>query len=132
MTHRLAKARAGVDMEALSPRDANAQRPSKKAEATKTKTAAQLRAAIDKEHPPPPPPSLPEPSAPDRPDGAVYQVGSLLGKGGFAICYRAQLATSRDTYALKIVKSRMPPKMEQKVSPLLSFPPSSALRLHSL
>ncbi|KAL3961729.1 hypothetical protein ACCO45_003252 [Purpureocillium lilacinum] len=113
MAHRLAAARAGADLEALSPRDANAQRVPKVPE-VKTKTAAQLRAAKDKEHPPPPPPEVTEPPANDRPNGAVYHVGKLLGKGGFAICYSGQLASTKQKYALKIVKSRMPPKMEQK------------------
>jgi len=116
MAHRLAAARAGADLEALSPRDANAQRVPKVPE-VKTKTAAHLRAAKDKEHPPPPPPEVTEPPANDRPNGAVYHVGKLLGKGGFAICYSGQLASTKQKYALKIVKSRMPPKMEQKVSP---------------
>ncbi|XP_044714852.1 kinase [Hirsutella rhossiliensis] len=100
-------------MEALSPRDANAQRLPKAAE-VKSKTVAQLRAAKDKEHPPPPPPHVTEPCSSDRPDGAVYQVGRLLGKGGFAICYSAQQVSTKQKHALKIVKSRMPPKMEQK------------------
>ncbi|GJN72936.1 cell cycle serine/threonine-protein kinase cdc5/MSD2 [Purpureocillium lilacinum] len=113
MAHRLAATRAGADLEALSPRDANAQRVPKVPE-VKTKTAAQLRAAKDKEHPPPPPPEVTEPPANDRPNGAVYHVGKLLGKGGFAICYSGQLASTKQKYALKIVKSRMPPKMEQK------------------
>lgn len=112
MAHRLAP-RGGVDLEALSPRDANAQRAPKTTD-IKTKTAAQLRAAKDKEHPPPPPPEVIEPASSDHPDGAVYQIGKLLGKGGFAICYNGQLLPSKQRYALKIVKSHMPPKMEQK------------------
>jgi hypothetical protein len=114
MAHRFT-ARDGVDLAALSPKDANAQRPQKATE-LKTKTAAQLKAAKDKEHPPPPPAEVVEPSSSDRPDGAVYQVGKLLGKGGFAICYGGQLLPTKHKFALKIVKSHMPPKMEQKVS----------------
>ncbi|GAB0137366.1 hypothetical protein EsDP_00005634 [Epichloe bromicola] len=113
MAHRLAAAKGGVDLEALSPRDANAQRMPKATE-VKAKTAAQLRSAKDKEHPPPPPPEVLEPSSSDRPDGASYQVGKLLGKGGFAICYSGQNVATKQKYALKIVKCRMPPKMEQK------------------
>ncbi|KAH7326480.1 hypothetical protein B0I35DRAFT_136450 [Stachybotrys elegans] len=112
MSHRLAP-RGAVEIDPLSPRDANAQRAPKMAE-VKTKTAAQLKAAKDKEHPPPPPPEVAEPPSSQRPDGAVYQIGKLLGKGGFAICYSGYLMPSREKYALKIVKSRMPPKMEQK------------------
>ncbi|GAO15538.1 hypothetical protein UVI_02020520 [Ustilaginoidea virens] len=114
MAQRLAAARGGVDLEALSPRDANAQRLPKATE-VKAKTAAQFRAAKDKEHPPPPPSEVLEPSSSDRSDGALYQVGKLLGKGGFAICYSGQDAATRHKYALKIVKSRMPPKTEQKM-----------------
>jgi len=101
-------------MEALSPRDANAQRP--RANELKTKAAAQLKASKDKEHPPPPPNNVTEPPSSDRKEGAVYQVGKLLGRGGFAICYDGKLAGTTKRYALKIVKSKMPTKMEQKVS----------------
>lgn len=104
----------GVDMEALSPRDANALRP--RAKDLKSKATAQLKSAKDKDHPPPPPNNVTEPPCTDRREGAVYQVGKLLGKGGFAICYEGRLAASSKRYALKIVKSQMPPKMEQKVS----------------
>ncbi|KOS20924.1 Cell cycle serine/threonine-protein kinase CDC5/MSD2 [Escovopsis weberi] len=112
MAHRLAL-RGVVDTEALSPRDVNAQRMPKAMEA-KTKTAAPVKSSKDKEHPPPPPPEVPEPQSTDRPDGAVYQVGKLLGKGGFAICYSGVLQSTGRKYALKIVKSSMPSKMEQK------------------
>lgn len=104
----------GVDMEALSPRDANAQRAPRVNE-LKAKAAAQLKTSKDKEHPPPPPNNVIEPSSSDRREGAVYQVGKLLGKGGFAICYDGKLAGTNKRYALKIVKSSMPTKMEQKV-----------------
>ncbi|RDA92289.1 hypothetical protein CP533_3253 [Ophiocordyceps camponoti-saundersi (nom. inval.)] len=113
MSHRLAAARGAVDMDALSPRDANAQRLPRTAE-VKTKTAAQLRAAKDKEHPPPPPPQITEPCSSEHPNGVVYEVGKLLGRGGFAIVYSGRLLPTKNKYALKIVKSRMPPKMEQK------------------
>ena len=113
MAHRLP--RGAVDAEALSPRDANAQRMPKAPEVKTAKTAAQLKSQKNKEHPPPPPAQVPEPSSSDRPDGAIYQVGKPLGKGGFAICYEGQLLPSKQKYALKIVKSHMPPKMESKV-----------------
>ena len=103
----------GVDMEALSPRDANAQRPPR--QDLKTKAVAQLKTSKDKEHPPPPPNNVTEPPSADRKEGAVYQVGQLLGKGGFAICYEGKVAGSSKRWALKIVKSKMPAKMEQKV-----------------
>lgn len=102
-------------MEALSPRDANARRPRTNVADLKTKAAAQLKASKDKEHPPPPPLNVTEPPSADRKDGAVYQVGKLLGKGGFAVCYSGVLAGTKKLYALKIVKSKMPTKMEQKV-----------------
>ncbi|KAL3606482.1 Cell cycle serine/threonine-protein kinase cdc5/MSD2 [Fusarium poae] len=112
MAHRLVP-RGGVDLDALSPRDANVQRVPKMAD-IKTKTAAQLKAVKEKEHPPPPPTEVPEPPSADRPDGATYQVGKILGKGGFAVCYSGQLLPTKQRFALKIVKSHMPPKMEQK------------------
>lgn len=124
MAHRFAP-KDGVDLAALSPKDANAQRqPKLKAAELKTKTAAQLKAAKDKEHPAPPPAEVLEPASSDRPDGAVYQVGKLLGKGGFAICYGGQLLPTKSKFALKIVKSHMPPKMEQKVRHFLTTPTS--------
>jgi hypothetical protein len=107
----------GIEMEALSPRDANAQRQPRGNHELKSKAVAQLKTTKDKEHPPPPPNFVTEPPSSDRKEGAVYQVGKLLGKGGFAICYEGKLAgpvTRR--FALKIVKCSMPTKMEQKVS----------------
>ncbi|KAJ4297147.1 Cell cycle serine/threonine-protein kinase cdc5/MSD2 [Collariella sp. IMI 366227] len=103
----------GIDMEALSPRDANAQRLPRVHE-LKTKAAAQLKSAKNKEHPPPPPNNVVEPPSSDRRDGVVYQVGKMLGKGGFAICYEGKAAGASKRIALKIVKAQMPTKMEQK------------------
>ncbi|KAK4158478.1 hypothetical protein C8A00DRAFT_39197 [Chaetomidium leptoderma] len=100
-------------MEALSPRDANAQRLPRVHE-LKTKAAAQLKSTKDKEHPPPPPNNVVEPPSSDRKDGVVYQVGKILGKGGFAICYEGKAAGASKRVALKIVKSQMATKMEQK------------------
>jgi len=105
-------------MEALSPRDANAQRMPRGNE-LKAKAAAQLKSAREKEHPPPPPADVIEPPSSDRKDGVVYHVGKLLGKGGFAICHEARPSGSSKRIALKIVKSKMPTKMEQKVGGLL-------------
>ncbi|KAF2634948.1 hypothetical protein P280DRAFT_502182 [Massarina eburnea CBS 473.64] len=53
------------------------------------------------------------------PEGLQYETGPQLGKGGFAICHRAQLLghehLGNTTVALKIVKSKMePPKLAQK------------------
>lgn len=76
-------------------------------------------------HADPPPPVVHEPN------GIQYQTADQLGKGGFAICYRAeQCAHNRPTgkmVALKIVKSQMEPqKLAQKVrcpanAPALTF-----------
>ncbi|KAH7035365.1 kinase-like domain-containing protein [Microdochium trichocladiopsis] len=114
MADRVSAAKHGLDSDALTPRDVNVQRPPKAQE-----TAAKVKAALaskqtqkDKEHPPPPPPIVYEPPSSDRKDGASYQVGKMLGKGGFAICYEGYLNKKR--YALKIVRSKMAPKMEQK------------------
>ncbi|KAB5580423.1 hypothetical protein GE09DRAFT_949204 [Coniochaeta sp. 2T2.1] len=107
-------------MEALSPRDANARRPpaSEFKTAVTNKATAALKPSKENQHPPPPPPNVTEPPSIDRREGAVYQVGKLLGKGGFAICYEGRLVGASSSkpkrYALKIVKSKMPTKMEQK------------------
>lgn len=119
----------GVDMEALSPRDANALR-APRANELKTKAAAQLKSVKDKEHPPPPPNNVTEPPSSDRKEGAVYQVGKLLGKGGFAICYDGKLAGTTKRYALKIVKCQMPTKMEQKFQTELQI--HSKMRHHNI
>lgn len=65
-------------------------------------------------HADPPPPVVTEPS------GISYATGGALGKGGFAICHKAERYDgSRPTgqiFALKIVKTRMEPaKLAQKV-----------------
>ncbi|KAH8160656.1 hypothetical protein CIB48_g7590 [Xylaria polymorpha] len=93
MADRLIAAKQGAYTDALSPRDVNARAPSR---------------AIDR------PTQVYEPPSTDRQDGAVYQVGKMLGKGGFAVCYEGQLPGHRKKYALKIVRSKMPTKMEQK------------------
>jgi hypothetical protein len=110
----------GIDMEALSPRDANAHIGPKQ-QATKAKAPPQKLNQKEKDHPPPPPGEVKEPPSSDRRNGAIYQTGKCLGKGGFAICYEGQLAGAKQKYALKIVKSYMPQKkMEQKVMPIIS------------
>lgn len=121
-------------MEALSPRDANANVavPPKliKQVAQKSKATALKAPLKGKDHPLPPPSDVHEPPSSDRPNGAMYQTGRCLGKGGFAICYEGELSGTKQVYALKIVRSQMPQKkMEQKVSsqavpsikPLLMF-----------
>jgi myosin-1 len=65
-------------------------------------------------HADPPPPVVHEPN------DIQYRTADQLGKGGFAICYRAeQCVNSRPLgkiVALKIVKSQMEPqKLAQKV-----------------
>jgi len=110
----------GIDMEALSPRDANAhirvKQPSSKSLAPKAIKPVTKLVQKEKDHPPPPPADVFEPPSNDRRQGATYQTGKCLGKGGFAICYEGHLVGTRQKYALKIVKSHMPQKkMEQKV-----------------
>lgn len=105
-------------MEALSPRDANIQ-VRKQTIVQKTKPPAKL-ASKEKDHPPPPPAEVIEPPSFDRKDGAVYETGKSLGKGGFAICYEGRHRETKEVYALKVVKSHMPQKkMEQKVRHML-------------
>lgn len=102
-------------MEALSPRDVNLLSRTKPA-ASKSKPPPAKLTQKEKDHPPPPPDQVYEPKSVDRPNGATYHMGRLLGKGGFAICHEGKLATTGQKYALKIVKSHMPQKkMEQKV-----------------
>ena len=106
----------GIDMEALSPRDVNANLRVKQA-ATKSKAPAAKLSQKEKDHPQPPPENVQEPPSSDKPKGTTYKTGRLLGKGGFAICYEGEQAETKQRYALKIVKSHMPQKkMEQKVS----------------
>ena len=117
MADRLLAAKQSPDTDALSPRDVNIQLPTRTAvDAAKVKAALASKAAQkDKEHPPPPPSQVYEPPSSDRKDGATYHVGKMLGKGGFAVCYEGQMPGVRKKFALKIVKSKMPTKMEQKV-----------------
>ncbi|KAL5594737.1 hypothetical protein BROUX41_001651 [Berkeleyomyces rouxiae] len=102
--------------DALLPRDANAQRMPQPAAADPPPKARQhgLKPSANKEHPPPPPPQVLEPPSTGSPDGLVYQVGKMLGKGGFALCYVGHQMDTKQRYALKVVRSKMPPKMEQK------------------
>ncbi|KAG9253612.1 serine/threonine protein kinase [Emericellopsis atlantica] len=111
MSYKLATKRA-LEVDALSPMDANAQRLPPKA--TELKPRAAPVKAKNKDHPPPPPAEVPEPPSADRPNGATYTVGKMLGKGGFAICYEGQLQPTRQRFALKMVKKQMPSKMESK------------------
>lgn len=124
MAGRVLAAKQSPDTDALSPRDVNIQLPNRAAvDAAKVKAALASKAVQkDKEHPPPPPPQVYEPPSSDRKDGATYQVGKLLGKGGFAICYEGQMPGVRKKFALKIVKSKMPTKMEQKVQHMCPGP----------
>jgi hypothetical protein len=62
----------------------------------------------------------PPPSIVSEPHGINYATSNQLGKGGFAICFKAErLERDQPTghvVALKIVKSRMEPaKLAQKV-----------------
>lgn len=105
----------GIDMEALSPRDANAQVRVKQS-LQKTKPATVQTLKRDKDHPPPPPSEVHEPQSHDHRNGSVYVMGKLLGKGGFAICHEGENKSTGEKFALKIVKSQMSQeKMKQKV-----------------
>lgn len=119
MADRIAAAKL-ADTDALSPRDANVQLPHRVVDVAKVKMMpASKPVQKEKELPPQPPPLIYEPPSFDRKDGAVYQVGKILGKGGFAVCYEGYLPTksgNKRKYALKVVRSKMPTKMEQKVS----------------
>jgi hypothetical protein len=75
----------------------------------------------------------PPPSIVSEPHGINYATSNQLGKGGFAICFKAErLERDQPTghvVALKIVKSRMEPaKLAQKVrSSSYRIPPRSFL-----
>ncbi|KAI0409463.1 hypothetical protein F4802DRAFT_544094 [Xylaria palmicola] len=115
MADRLLAAKQGAYTDALSPRDVNAQLPSRGVDAAKPRAAVASKAPPKEREPPlQPPAQVYEPPSTDRRDGALYQIGKMLGKGGFATCYEGQLPGHRKKYALKIVKSKMPTKMEQK------------------
>ena len=67
------------------------------------------------------------------PHGLHYATGSQIGKGGFAICHRAELLDrSKPTgqiIALKIVRSKMePPKLAQKVRTSTTPPKNKLLK----
>lgn len=117
MADRVITAKQGTDADALSLRDANVQiLPQRPTDAAKVKAALASKVAQkEKDHPPPPPPMVYEPPSSDRKDGVTYQVGRMLGKGGFAVCYEGHIPGNKRKYALKVVKSKMPSKMEQKV-----------------
>ncbi|KAI0898250.1 kinase-like protein [Annulohypoxylon nitens] len=117
MAERFLALKQAADADALTPRDVNAQRPHRAMDPPKARPAPATKPVQkEKELPPQPPPVVYEPPSFDRKDGAAYQVGKMLGKGGFAVCYEGHIvgSKSRRKYALKIVKSKMPSKMEQK------------------
>ncbi|CAG8950346.1 hypothetical protein HYFRA_00006839 [Hymenoscyphus fraxineus] len=94
----------GIDMEALSPRDANAHL--RKPQPAKLKPPV-AKAGKEKDHPPPPPADVIEPPSFDRKHGATYRSGDLLGRGGFAICYKARLAGTRQFQTELQIHSKM-------------------------
>ncbi|KAI0974266.1 hypothetical protein F4678DRAFT_369418 [Xylaria arbuscula] len=115
MADRLLAAKQGPYTDALSPRDVNVQLPNRVTATAKPRVAVASKPPQKEKEPPlQPPTQVYEPPSTDRKDGAVYQVGKMLGKGGFAVCYEGQLPGHRKKYALKIVRSKMPSKMEQK------------------
>ena len=64
-------------------------------------------ATVDAKYAPPPPTEIS--------DGTqAYTVGHKLGRGGFAICYQAQVQNSKQMVALKVVKTQMAKKVEEK------------------
>jgi len=79
----------------------------------------------------------PPPATVSEPNGFHYATGPQLGKGGFAICHRAEvlqdnMPTGR-IVALKIVKSKMEPaKLAQKVCEAHKMADGRADASHSL
>ncbi|KAI6250422.1 Cell cycle serine/threonine-protein kinase CDC5/MSD2 [Erysiphe necator] len=104
-------------MEALSPRDVNAniRNNHNVKQIVKSSTVPVKITHEEKDHPPPPPSEVIEPKGINQKCGVTYKTGQLLGRGGFAVCYEGQNTATYQKYALKIVKSHMPQKkMEQK------------------
>ncbi len=111
-------------MEPLTHRSPNVigkQNTLSKKEAMEIQALADKKNQKDKDHPPKPPYYVSEPDGPNGASGERYKTGSLLGKGGFAICYKAELCNERygdavHEFALKIVKTHMnQKKMLEKV-----------------
>ena len=76
------------------------------------KKSATTSQPVDDKYAAPPPATITDPS------GCSYEVGEKLGRGGFAICYEANTAGGQGRsakVALKIVKTKMPSKVEEKV-----------------
>lgn len=94
--------------------------------------AAAKKTQKDREHPPQPPEYVVEPNGPGGEPGERYKTGNLLGKGGFAICYKGELCDKRhgntiNQFALKIVKSKMSQKrLTEKVGCSLCLARSQA------
>ena len=114
-------------MAALSPRSANIQlkpRATKQKEMTDEEAKnleAAKKALKEKDYAPPPPEWVFQPPIAKGGLAEKYRTGRCLGKGGFAICYEAELKNKRSgneksVFALKIVKAIMNQrKMEEKV-----------------
>lgn len=100
-------------MEALSPRPANL--PMKPPPAIKkTKPDSRTTPAQSSINPDKiderwrPAAALQEPG----PDGDTYLTGKKLGRGGFAVCFEGRSQRTKDTFALKVVKSRVEQKKQ--------------------
>lgn len=104
-------------MAALSPRSANIMVKPKATIQQKPadgKAVTGRAARVDgaqKNLPPPPPSVVTEPGE----DAERYSTGVFLGKGGFAVCYEGTLMRNRRVFAMKVVKSDMKKKMQEKV-----------------
>ena len=68
--------------------------------------------AVHSHLPSQPPPIVTEPGE----DQEQYGIGAFLGKGGFAICYEGMLKRNRQVFAMKVVRSDMKKKMQDKVN----------------
>ena len=103
-----------LDMAALSPRSANIQVKPKS-----TEGKIHREDSKDEKFAPEPPSTVIQPPRNGETLALRYDVGSFLGKGGFAICYTGEArppGKNPKFYALKIVKAYMnQPKMEDKV-----------------
>ena len=106
-------------MAALSPRSGNVMmKPKGKEAERKAPVARGVRKDAAHSHlPSQPPPIVTEPGE----DQEQYATGAFLGKGGFAICYEGTLKRNRQLVAMKVVRSDMKKKMQDKVNIFFFF-----------
>ena len=102
---------AAPNTAALSPKSANVVVKPKAREAERKAPKAARMDSTQSYLPSPPPAIVTEPGD----EQEQYVTGAYLGKGGFAICYQGTLKRNSQIFAMKVVKSDMKKKMQDKV-----------------